>query len=330
MFCPNCSTEYREGFTVCADCNVPLVNELPRQIEPELMKPITVYRTGDTAFITYVESILRSVGINCCIKGEGLQELFAGGRFGTGYNPVTGPVEIQVDKRDAERAKDILSLIEKAQVEEDVPEPSEVYSSDCHSEEHEDNSTNKRQKVKDLLKGVIVGVLVVSSIVFYLYPEYAQSNFSGVKEFDTNNDSKPDLFCTYKNGVLVSSTEDHNFDGKPDTWFAYRHNIVDQCRSDANFDGRPDIALYYRNGIITRVEIDTNLDDKPEIIEDYANGILSVKSWYNESSSFLWKKADFIDGIMREVQTDRDYDGKFDSRIIYDSSERPVKTELLP
>jgi hypothetical protein len=29
MFCPQCKAEYRQGFTVCADCEVPLVWELP-------------------------------------------------------------------------------------------------------------------------------------------------------------------------------------------------------------------------------------------------------------------------------------------------------------
>jgi hypothetical protein len=29
MFCPQCKAEYRQGFTVCADCDVPLVWQLP-------------------------------------------------------------------------------------------------------------------------------------------------------------------------------------------------------------------------------------------------------------------------------------------------------------
>lgn len=29
LFCARCKSEYREGFTTCSDCNVPLVDELP-------------------------------------------------------------------------------------------------------------------------------------------------------------------------------------------------------------------------------------------------------------------------------------------------------------
>ncbi|MDP4095133.1 MAG: hypothetical protein Q8920_17495 [Bacillota bacterium] len=31
MFCPNCKSEYREGFTICSGCNVPLVDILPQE-----------------------------------------------------------------------------------------------------------------------------------------------------------------------------------------------------------------------------------------------------------------------------------------------------------
>jgi len=29
MFCPNCRCEYRAGYAECADCHIPLVEELP-------------------------------------------------------------------------------------------------------------------------------------------------------------------------------------------------------------------------------------------------------------------------------------------------------------
>ena len=39
MFCPKCRTEYRKGFATCADCNVPLVGELPPHT-PEQLKDL--------------------------------------------------------------------------------------------------------------------------------------------------------------------------------------------------------------------------------------------------------------------------------------------------
>jgi uncharacterized membrane protein len=37
MFCPKCRTEYRKDFTTCADCNLPLVGELP-PLTPEQLE----------------------------------------------------------------------------------------------------------------------------------------------------------------------------------------------------------------------------------------------------------------------------------------------------
>ena len=34
MFCPNCKTEYREGFSRCSDCGADLVRELPTRVMP--------------------------------------------------------------------------------------------------------------------------------------------------------------------------------------------------------------------------------------------------------------------------------------------------------
>ncbi|MCR4890750.1 MAG: hypothetical protein K5989_00995 [Lachnospiraceae bacterium] len=35
MICPECGTEYREGFTECAYCHIPLVDALPEGVDPE-------------------------------------------------------------------------------------------------------------------------------------------------------------------------------------------------------------------------------------------------------------------------------------------------------
>lgn len=46
MFCPLCKTEYREGFYTCADCSVPLVSEIPKDMEPvgETPRLAPIYR----------------------------------------------------------------------------------------------------------------------------------------------------------------------------------------------------------------------------------------------------------------------------------------------
>jgi len=150
VFCPNCGAEYREGFNVCSACNVPLVKELPRQIEPEFIRFVTVYETGDPAYIAFAKSLFESEGIRYYVKGEGLQDLFAGGRFGTGFNPVIGPVLIQVDEKDVEKAKDILSQIDQGEFE-----LSEADITNNHAEECIDSATDRytfKEIIRDMLK----------------------------------------------------------------------------------------------------------------------------------------------------------------------------------
>ena len=114
MFCPECRAEYREGFTECADCRVPLVPELQPEPEPEYAEFATVLATGNPAIIAMAKSVLDAAGIECFAKGEGLQELFAAVGLGAHFNPITGPVEIQVRIEDEEEARKLLDDLEES------------------------------------------------------------------------------------------------------------------------------------------------------------------------------------------------------------------------
>ena len=53
MHCPQCGSEYREGFTTCVDCQVPLVESLPPEWMPSVRRersnPLNGVRSGIAA-----------------------------------------------------------------------------------------------------------------------------------------------------------------------------------------------------------------------------------------------------------------------------------------
>lgn len=108
MFCPKCRSEYEKGITFCKQCQTDLVDTLPPEDELVYRELTTVFTTGDEGTIQIIKSILGEAGIPCYARSQGVQDLFALGRMGTGFNPITGPVEIQVPSDRAEEASQLL------------------------------------------------------------------------------------------------------------------------------------------------------------------------------------------------------------------------------
>ena len=117
MFCPACGGEYRAGFTRCDDCNVDLVESLPsspvEHAEPGGFE--TIFGTGDPVVLLTARSLLEEAGIPCITRGEGLQDLFALGRLGTGFSLVAGPMEVLVP---GERRREAAELLHDARLDE--------------------------------------------------------------------------------------------------------------------------------------------------------------------------------------------------------------------
>jgi hypothetical protein len=69
---------------------------------------VTVFSSGNEAIISVVKSILDEANIRFVIKGENVENLFGLGVIGTGFNPITGPVEFQVMPENVKYAKELL------------------------------------------------------------------------------------------------------------------------------------------------------------------------------------------------------------------------------
>ena len=79
---------------------------------------VTVLATGNQAIIAVAKSLLDNAGIEYFVKGEGLQNLFGLGTLGTGFNPIVGPIEVQVNEPDAAEARKVLAGIEGLETED--------------------------------------------------------------------------------------------------------------------------------------------------------------------------------------------------------------------
>ena len=102
MFCPECRSEYRPGFTRCADCDVDLVWELPAEEEhgdPELVK---IFETGNATLAPVVESVLRGAEIEFVVRNQRAFDR-------TGANPMLGPIQYFVRDDEADDARELLA-----------------------------------------------------------------------------------------------------------------------------------------------------------------------------------------------------------------------------
>ena len=102
-FCPNCEAEYKEGITVCPDCQIELVDELTPgnrvhdRSEGEPV-PLQSFKTGAEAEM--VRELLERNGIRSFVEG---------GDFAVIPSSFSQEVVVMVDERDLSRAVEIYN-----------------------------------------------------------------------------------------------------------------------------------------------------------------------------------------------------------------------------
>jgi hypothetical protein len=100
MFCPKCKSEYEEGFYICADCGIKLVEEIPKEKGFQYVELVTVAETNDLGLAVLAKSILDSEGIR--YYANDMQFYLARGTFF---------IQIQVPASDVIKAKELLKDI---------------------------------------------------------------------------------------------------------------------------------------------------------------------------------------------------------------------------
>jgi Putative prokaryotic signal transducing protein len=105
MHCPQCLTEYRDGFTECADCRVPLVPGSPaKSASVHKVDLITVLETSDPFAANLAKATLEDAGIEFVMGGDDSDE-----RGLTGMSPMGAMASrIQVESVRADEARELL------------------------------------------------------------------------------------------------------------------------------------------------------------------------------------------------------------------------------
>lgn len=99
LVCPACGSEYRPGFSLCADCKVPLVDAAPAPARRGLRK-VWVGTDHTQAELLRVE--LRRAGIESILENEG------GAGYAIGLATSLVPYVIAVAEPDAAKALEVL------------------------------------------------------------------------------------------------------------------------------------------------------------------------------------------------------------------------------
>lgn len=123
MYCPQCRTEYREGFTECSDCRVPLVRGMPPRgphngLDPSL-DLVEVLETRDAIQLAMARGLLEDAGIPFYLLGQIT-------RLVNDVDPfVQKHIRIQVPRDREAEAQEILEMLLQPVAEDDGGTPGE-------------------------------------------------------------------------------------------------------------------------------------------------------------------------------------------------------------
>lgn len=156
-WCPRCKEEYRDGFTVCAECGENLVDELPK--ETVQVSGFTPGEEVELRLLTYcadnieskmVQGLLREEDIPFVLKDSGRGRYLGDSIFG---------LEYYVQERDYARAKELIDLYLAAA-------SGEEYDGDEAEEQETEGPDEKDMSAVKFIGLLLLGAAIIG--VFYM------------------------------------------------------------------------------------------------------------------------------------------------------------------
>ena len=175
-WCPKCKSEYREGFTECAACHVPLVDDLPEEEDiqpqeavqdgqedrlPQIENPIAVYVAERRIDAEMVRDMLGDSGIIAAMRQVMTQQSSAVSGRRARYGG-----EVVVDAADTARARVLIDEMKQALEAEELDDNelarlAEEQAMEMPEQPVEDNTSFK-------MLPVVAAVIVVALVLLYL------------------------------------------------------------------------------------------------------------------------------------------------------------------
>jgi len=111
MFCPRCRTEYRDGLTECADCQVALVPALEIEVQDCRPASVAVFESNDRFTVSLAKGSLEDAGIPFWMHGDEIAAHLA-------LSPVIFPsCQFLVTKDREAEARELLASLQSSRVE---------------------------------------------------------------------------------------------------------------------------------------------------------------------------------------------------------------------
>ena len=297
MYCPKCKTEYRDGFYTCSDCGSSLVPELPEEAPVPNVPPYSphykeVLRTTSRPALAVLRTALDNEGVIYFVHGENFSNLYS------------QPARLMVLEEDAEKVEKIIRDMDSELDSKDWESPIDEFEHDPEYKEGSEGDPGVTNRGSSFIVGLVLG-LVAGLLLFAVF-DSVRVYLDITERIDRNRDLKTDEWLYYENGKLKRAEADENFDGKSDFYWTYSNRMVIHSSRDLDFNGIIDERCFHRYGVQERCEYCPN------------------------GSKVMVRKQIFKHGVLQEEFVDKDKDGKFDERIVYDFIGNTVKTIKLP